>query len=194
MTGNLQSKTGVRAYTLFTLFRLKTTISPFGVFASVLIALPVLTLLAALTASLSFGEALSAAILGLGVMFVSEYLHQLGHAFAARRVGYPMIGVHFSTLLSTSVYPRDEPPLPPGVHIRRALGGFWVNVVIGLLLAPYAFFLWFGGGVRGWLVAFTAVYNFFVLGLGALLPIDIPGVFTIDGGTILRYWRERRNH
>jgi hypothetical protein len=48
--------------------------------------------------------------------------------------------------------------------------------------------------VRGWLVAFTAVYNFFVLGLGALLPIDIPGVFTIDGGTILRYWRERRNH
>jgi len=31
------------------------------------------------------------------------------------------------------------------------------------------------------------------LGLGSLFPIDIPGRFTNDGGTLLRLWRER-NH
>ena len=65
--------------------------------------------------------------------------------------------------------------------------------MIGILLAPLAFYLWRRGGVLAWVIAFTAVWNFFVLGLGALTPIDIPGVFTIDGGTILRYWRESRS-
>ena len=183
--------------TLFTLFGLKTTLSPAGA-AYFVGAVPVLAWVAAKMLSLAPGAALLAGALSAGLMFVSEWLHQWGHARAARRVGYPMIGTRFGSLLSTSIYPRDEPPLPPQIHIRRALGGFWINLLIGLMLGVLAVYLWPRGGVGGWLAGFGAVYNFFVLGLGALLPIDIPGVFTIDGGTILRYWREgraeRRNH
>ena len=180
----------MRSYTLFTLFGLKTTISRLGI-VCFLAAVPVSAWLAASALPLSFGAALLAGVLSAAMMFICEWLHQLGHAFAARRVGYPMTGVHWHSLFSMSVYPADEPPLPASVHLRRALGGFWVNLVIGLFLMPYAFFMWFEGGARGWMVAFTAVYNFFVLGLGALLPIDIPGRFTNDGGTLLRLWRER---
>jgi hypothetical protein len=36
---------------------------------------------------------------------------------------------------------------------------------------------------------FSALYNFVILGLGALFPIDIPGVFTNDGGALYNYWR-----
>lgn len=161
--------------------------------ASFVIAVPVLAWLAASVLSLSFGAALLAGVLSAAVMVICEWLHQLGHAFVARRLGHPMIGVHFHSIFGASIYPADEPPLPAAIHMRRALGGFWVNVVIGLFLLPYAFFLWFDGGVRGWLVAFTALYNLFVLGLGALVPIDIPGRFTDDGGTLLRLWRERQS-
>lgn len=185
--------TPMRAIHLFTLFGLRTTISRLGI-VSFLAAILLLTLIATAMLSLSLLEALLAGVFSVVVMFVSEWLHQLGHAFAARAVGHPMIGVHFHSIFGASLYPADEPPLPPSVHVRRALGGFWINVVIGIFLLPYGFFLWFDGGVKGWLVAFTAFYNLFVLGLGALVPIDIPGRFTDDGGTLLRLWREGRNH
>jgi hypothetical protein len=180
----------MRTIHLFTLFGLRTTISSVGI-VSFLAAILLLTLTATAMLPLSFLEALLAGALSAVVMFVCEWLHQLGHAYAARSVGHPMIGVHFHSIFGASIYPADEPPLPAALHVRRALGGFWVNVVIGIFLLPYAFFLWFDGGVKGWLVAFTALYNLFVLGLGALVPIDIPGRFTDDGGTLLRLWRER---
>lgn len=172
-------------------FGLKVTISPWSI-ASYLAVAVVAAAVTALFFSLPRGEALLAGALTALMMFLCENLHQWGHSRAARRAGYPMIGVHHFSLFSTCLYPADEPPLPPGIHIRRALGGFWINLLIGLLLAPAAINLWPGGGMAGWLTASTAIWNFFVLGLGALLPIDIPGVLTIDGGTILHYWREMR--
>ncbi len=43
------------------------------------------------------------------------------------------------------------------------------------------------------LLAFGAVANLFVLGLGALVPITVPGGDGVkDGGALLRYWREGR--
>jgi len=178
-----------RSISLGTLFGLKTTISPLGI-AWFLVLIPFFAWVAARALSLSLWDAMVAGSLTTTVMYVSEWLHQLGHSLAARRVGYPMIGVHWGWWLSNSVYPKDEPPLPPRTHIQRALGGFWINLLIGLLLAPLAFYAWPRGGLWAWVAGFTAAWNFFVLGLGALTPIDIPGVFTIDGGTILRYWRE----
>ena len=172
-------------------FDLKTTISPAGIASYLLIVLP-LAWLAAKLNGLTTGPALLTGALSSAVIFISDWLHQLGHARAARRVGYPMIGIHYYSLFSASIYPADEPSLPPEIHIRRALGGFWVNVLIGLVLAPAAIILWPRGGALGWLAGFSSAYNLFVNGLGALLPIDIPGVFTIDGGTLLRYWRESR--
>lgn len=171
-------------------FGLRTTISSAGI-ASYLIAVPPLAWLAAKLLSLNLTSALAAGALSSVLMFLSDWLHQLGHARAARRTGYPMVGIHFTSPFSISVYPRDEPSLSPAVHMRRALGGFWVNLLIGLLLAPAAIYLWPRGGLVAWLTAFTSAFNFFVIGLGSLLPIDIPGVFTVDGGTLLRLWRNR---
>jgi hypothetical protein len=181
----------MKTLTLGTFFGLKTTIS----FGGIVWFLGLISLCAwgsAAALALSPGAALVAGILSSAVMLVSDFAHQCGHALAARRAGYPMTGVHFQSLFSASQYPPDEPPLPPRIHIQRALGGFWVNVLIGLILTPAAYYFWPGGGVTAWVVAFTALINFFVIGLGALLPIDIPGVFTIDGGTIWRYWRASR--
>jgi hypothetical protein len=183
----------VQKISLFTLFGLKVTISVFGI-VSFLIAVPPIAWLAArpLRVRLTLTQAVLAGTLSAIAMFVFEFIHQWGHAWAAKGVGYPMTGIHWHSWFSSGIYPADGPPLLPSVHIRRALGGFWINVLLGLLLAPPAFYLWPRGGVVAWVIAFTSVWNFFVLGLGALAPIDIPGVFTIDGGTILHYWREIR--
>ena len=181
----------MRSYTLFTLFGLKTTISFVGIVVY-LVSIPVMAWVAARMRSLAPGSALLAGLLSVLVMFASDWLHQWGHARAARRTGYPMIGLHYYSLFSTSQYPPDEPPLLAAIHARRALGGFWVNLLAGLLVAPLAFYLWPRGGVAGWLSGFAFVYNFFGGPIASLIPIDIPGVFTNDGGTLWRLWREMR--
>src|SRR5205085_11709366 len=85
--------------------------------------------------------ALLAGLLSALLFFVSEWLHQFGHAWAARAVGHPMVGIHFFNVFSSSEYPA-EPPLPPATHVKRALGGFWINILLGLLMLPVALSLW----------------------------------------------------
>jgi hypothetical protein len=148
-------------------------------------------LLAAWLLRLSLLPALLAGLLSAFVFFLSELLHQLGHALAARGVGHPMQGLHFFSLFSASLYPADEPALPRRVHVMRSLGGFWVNVLLGLVLLPLAVRAWPPGGVGAWLLAFAAFANLLVLGLGAFLPITVPGgTGATDGAALLRYWRE----
>ena len=148
--------------------------------------------LAAWLLRLGPGAALLAGALSALIFLASELLHQLGHAWAAHRTGYPMRGIRFFSLFGASLYPVDEPPLPRHIHMRRSLGGFWVNVVIGLTLLPFAFSAWPAGGVGVWLLAFAVVANLLVLGLGALLPMPVPGGDggVTDGGALLRYWQE----
>jgi hypothetical protein len=181
----------MRSYTLFTLYGLKTTISPVGIVVY-LLSIPAMAWVAARMRPLAPGSALLAGLLSALVVFASDWLHQWGHARAARRTGHPMIGVHYHSLFSASQYPPDEPPLPASVHARRALGGFGANGLAGLLMAPLAFYLWPHGGVAGWLSGFAFVYNFFGGPLASLISIDIPGVFTNDGGMLWRLWREGR--
>jgi hypothetical protein len=146
------------------------------------------------------GTSVVAGVLSALLVLVSEWLHQMGHALAAQLVGHPMVGIRFFNLFSASEYPADEPALPPPTHVRRALGGFWINVVIGLLLLPVALRLWPQGreilppaiSLLGWLAGFGVAVNLVVLGLGALLPLKIPGGGLNDGGTLLRYWLETR--
>jgi hypothetical protein len=179
----------IRPFSLGTWFQLKITITPLAVLMYIAIV-PIVALAITPRLGLSLIEAIVAGIFTALAMFVFETIHQLGHAWAARSVGYPMRGIYNFSVLSASIYPKDEPVLPPIIHIRRALGGFWINILFGLLFGVLAMWLWPINKLWGWVTAFTAFYNFFVLGVGALLPIDIPGVFTIDGGTILRNWRE----
>lgn len=179
-----------RPIPLFTLFGVTTRISPLSLLTTPLLAL-CLSWGAARQMRLGLGPALLAGgLLTLAVM-LTEWLHQMGHARAARATGYPMTGIDFVfAMLALSRYPSDEPELPPAIHTRRALGGFWVNLVIAVALAPYAMLAWMQGSVTGWVLGWTAVTNLLWVVL-SFVPLDIPGWFATDGGTLLRYWRKR---
>ncbi len=65
-------------------------------------------------------------LLGLCVVAyhtLAQFVHQLGHALAARSTGYPMTGIRYAYGFAHSEYPPDEPPLPDTIHIRRSFGG-----------------------------------------------------------------------
>jgi hypothetical protein len=130
-------------------------------------------------------EAIVGAFIFMLLHYFSELWHQLGHAWAARRTGYPMIGVRYWWILGASIYPKDEPELPGPTHIRRALGGpaasFLLTMIAFLLamlvnsLPGYSLFLW--------VLPLVYLDNLLVFTLGAFLPLG----FT-DGSTILRWW------
>src|SRR6476469_7467121 len=133
---------------------------------------------------LSVIEGVTLGLVGAILHWIAELMHQLGHAQAARKAGYPMIEVRFWWLLSSSIYPADEPKLPAEIHIRRALGGptrsFILAVAFGIitLLLPQGSYQW-------WASLFFAADNFLVFTVGSLLPLG----FT-DGTTLLRWLRK----
>ena len=153
----------------------------------------VLTLIAIFTLRLPVIQAQVGALVAVVLHFASEIVHQIGHSLAARRTGYPMLGVAFRGPLGLSVYPEDEPPLPGRIHIQRALGGPLLSLVLTLaagvlyLFASGTFTL--GGSephlapVFVWVVLFVFLDNLLVFSLGAFLPLG----FT-DGSTIMRWW------
>ena len=87
------------------------------------------------------GAAAVAGLIAVGLHWASALVHQLGHARAARRTGHPMAGIRCFALLSASLYPPDEPPLPgavacsaarmvmvaPALLYFAALSTYWVN-------------------------------------------------------------------
>jgi hypothetical protein len=97
-----------------------------------------------------------------------------------------MVGVRFWGLLSTSLYPADEPALPADIHIRRALGGPITSLVCSVVAAVITLALRPLGGIPWLVAAFVFLDNLFVLGLGSFLPLG----FT-DGSTLLYWWGKR---
>jgi hypothetical protein len=129
-------------------------------------------------------EAIIGSLLVTVLHYLSELWHQLGHAWAARRTGHPMIGVRYWLILGMSIYPKDEPGLPGPTHISRALGG----PAASFLLAIIIFILTMTTDdttpmVLLWVLPVMFLDNFFVFALGAFVPLG----FT-DGSTILRWW------
>lgn len=118
--------------------------------------------------------------------WLGELVHQLGHAWAARRTGYPMQGVEFWGVLATSRYPTEEGALPASVHIQRALGGPLLSALLTLLTLAAVLILRDDGGLPWYLALFAFFNNLLVYTLGALLPLG----FT-DGSTILYWWGRR---
>jgi hypothetical protein len=157
---------------------------------------------AALLFKVPLGEAIVGGFIAVVLHYVSEIVHNLGHAWAARRTGYPMIGVRLFGVLGVSLYPQDEPPLPADVHIRRALGGPAASLLLTLVAGAIALALRpsaalgagpstvLRAGLLGktpWLVAvFCFLENLLVFTLGAFLPLG----FT-DGSTLLEWWGKR---
>jgi hypothetical protein len=137
---------------------------------------------------LSVGEALVGSLLAVILHWASDIAHHLGHAWAARRTGYPMCGIRLGKwgVLGTSLYPPDEQALPAAIHIRRALGGPAGSLLVSLLTAVAALLLRPVGGAPWWVGLFLFLDNLVLLTLGAFLPLG----FT-DGSTLLHWWGKR---
>lgn len=116
----------------------------------------------------------------------SALVHHLGHAWAARRTGFPMRGIHCRLLLCASRYPRHEPLLPANVHIRRALGGPAFSFLLAVVVGAISILLSVQSGRFWYLPAFLALDSFVVFTVGALLPLG----FT-DGSTLIKWWPQR---
>ncbi len=132
---------------------------------------------------LTLAESFVGAFICAVLHFVSELLHHLGHAGAARRTGYPMRGVRFVWVLAASLYPRDEPALSGKIHIRRALGGPAMSLVVSIVAFLILLVAQSVGGLFYWIALWFFLDNFLVFFLGAFLPLG----FT-DGSTILKWW------
>lgn len=136
--------------------------------------------------NLSAGEAVLGGLLATLLHWAGELWHHLGHAWAARRVGYPMSGLMLIWLLAASLYPRDEGALSSRIHIRRALGGPAASLLLALiagLLTRVLAQTTLSGSLLYWLSLFLFLENLFVFTLGAFLPLG----FT-DGSTLLTWW------
>ncbi|HYO50074.1 MAG TPA: hypothetical protein VEW94_09515, partial [Chloroflexia bacterium] len=102
---------------------------------------------------LSLVEVVLLSLAGVLLHWISDVIHQFGHAWAARQTGHPMVGIRLWWLLTSSVYPPDEPQLPRSVHTRRALGGPITSLRVGALSSLLLLLLPTGTG-PGWLALF----------------------------------------
>lgn len=130
-------------------------------------------------------QAVLGGFLAMLLHWLSEFWHHVGHAQAAKQTGYPMSGVCFVGPLASSLYPPEEPTLPPPVHIKRALGGPIASGGLALLTGLLALAAQWVGGVPAMVATLTFLDNLLVLTLGAFVPLG----FT-DGSTLLRYMNQ----
>ena len=128
-------------------------------------------------------------VVGGGLLILLHYglgfVHQFGHAIAAAQTRHAMTGIHYWLLLTRSIYPPHEPPLPAKVHIQRAKGGPIASGILSGALGLLTLLLIPVGGLVLEIVAFLFLDNLLIYTLGALLPLP----FT-DGGTI-KDWRNK---
>jgi hypothetical protein len=179
----------MKEYRLGEVARVCWTFTPAAIFGSLGLWLIVVTLMTAVF-SISIGPALFGGMIVVLLHWLSEVVHQLGHAWAARRTGYPMTGGRAGKfgVFITSLYPLDEPELPANLHLRRALGGpifsAWLSsiaFIIALMLIQTAsalgqFILWF-----------FFLENLFVMTLQVFIPLGFN-----DGATVWRWARQRK--
>src|SRR5262245_169953 len=165
--------------------RLTVTAGPSAVVGSLVLGV-LAAAIAFFVLSTSLGFAVLAGLLVVLLHWIAVSVHVLGHTTAARRTGYPANGIRLWGLLSSIRYPADEPPLPPAIHVRRALGGPLASASFSLAVAVLVVVSRPITGTAWWLLVFLLLDTFLVGTLGALLPLDFS-----DGGTLLRLQRER---
>lgn len=121
-----------------------------------------------------------AGLIGAVALFVGVLLHELGHAFVARRAGLGVDGVTLWFMGGLTRIEGDSPS--PGAELRISGAGPLVSLLVGLVCAGVRWLAEQGGvnrlplSVLGWLALINvslAVFN--------LLPAA-----PLDGGRILR--------
>lgn len=136
------------------------------------------------------GAAVTGGLVVTLLHFFGELWHQMGHARAARKVGYPMVGIHMWSALGSSIYPADEPELPASVHVARALGGPQASLLLTLLAGAVALLTWPMRSAVSMVTTLFALDNLLVFTLGAFLPLPF---MKTDGSVLLKYGRSRRS-
>lgn len=131
------------------------------------------------------GAAARVAGAAVGAHWLSGIWHHLGHAFAARTTGYPMQGIRLWGILATSVYPTDEPSLPPALHLRRALGGPLASAALAALAALGLRATGDARPATKWLLRWIALDNLLTYTLQLLIPVGF------NDGTTLWRWLPR---
>ena len=148
-----------------------------------------LSLMGAAALRLPTLDAFLGGLLGAMVNYASEVWHHLGHAWAARRTGHPMIGARFGYLLglaAQSLYPPDEGELPASVHLRRAMGGPLANLLVALIALPLTLALQPTGGLAYALALWLFLENLVIYTLQALVPLGFN-----DGQALWKYLLRR---
>lgn len=164
-------------------YRLDLVIQPIFIYACLALSV-VMALLGAALLHLSLLQAMIGG-LAFGLLHaLSVFLHDMGHAIAARGTGYPMSGIEFGRygLLAVTLYPPNEPELPGKIHIRRAWGGPIMSFGIALLLGLLTFALP-SRSVMWWVALIGSWHNLVTFSLQVLLPVP-----WADGGTLAK-WR-----
>ncbi len=166
------------------LFGLQISILPPG-FVGTLVLWIVFTVIARSGLNIPFSQSLLMGLIATLLHWTFELIHSLGHAYAAKRTGYPMTGITFGAMavFALTLYPTDEPELSPSIHIRRALGGPIIN---GILSIAFFLLLPFWSGNWFWLGMFALFENLFVYTLQVFIPLGFN-----DGSTILRNLRKK---
>lgn len=177
-----------REFPLFSIIGLPISLTPSAIVAS-LILWVVLGIIALLLTDLSIFAAILAGLIMTLLHWIFEIIHQLGHARAARKTGHPMIGVRLYWVLGLSLYPADEGDLPARIHIRRALGGPTISLVVLAVAAVLLLVIWSASGDFLRMLALVAVLeNLLVFTIGAVVPFPLPHLLENDGITLMRWW------
>ncbi|SEE82211.1 site-2 protease family protein [Jiangella alba] len=125
---------------------------------------------------LTGGEAYALAFLFAVLLYLSVFVHELGHALTARRLGLPVRGVTLHFLGGHTEIERDAPT--PGRDLVVSAAGPLLSLALGGLgLLAYQSI---DDGVPGFLVWMLAIANLLV-GVFNVLP-GLP----LDGGHMLR--------
>jgi Zn-dependent protease len=135
---------------------------------------------------LSSNTYLAMAVALAALFFAGLLLHELGHAFVARRNGMEIQGI---TLWLFGGVARISGEFGgPGVEFRVALAGPVVTFVLGLVFTAASLLLDLPSAVDG-VVSMLAVANLFLLAFN-LIP-----AYPLDGGRILHavLWRFQRD-
>jgi hypothetical protein len=136
---------------------------------------------------MSMADAVLTGVFCTALFWLSDLVHNYGHAFAARRMGHPMIGIRFFWILGANVYPSNESELPPRVHILRALGGPIANA----LLSVVAGLIWLAVRGQGEVIYWSALWFFLLNVFFYTLQVFAPLGFN-DGAVIWKYLPQLR--
>lgn len=140
-----------------------------------------------------FTTAVWAGLICTDIHWLSDFLHQAGHALAAKSTGYPHKRWIIQHILLATIYPKDEPEIPNSYHWRRALGGIPVSLLLALIASYFVFINPPASPLWAFVAQFAFWENLLVFGLGALVPANtLLGIgFDLDGDTIYKLWKEK---